>query len=66
MFCQVCGDKMLASHKSSLHTSLLGRGQLAAGCYLRVAMAVGTSVHPSICMSPQPDPPGAYAKQPPL
>lgn len=55
---------MLASHKSSLHTSLLGRGQLAAGCYLRVAMAGGTSVHPSICMSPQPEPPGAYAKQP--
>lgn len=34
---------MLASHKSSLHTSLLGRGQLAAGCYLPVAMASGTS-----------------------
>lgn len=57
MFCQVCGDKMLASHKSSLHTSLLGRGQLAAGGYLRVAMASGTSVHPSICMSPERDRP---------
>ena len=65
MFCQVCGDKMLASHKSSLHTSLLGRGQLAAGCYLRVAMASGTSVHPSICMSPKRGPAGRLCKAAP-
>lgn len=65
MFCQVCGDKMLASHKSSLHTSLLGRGQLAAGCYLRVAMAGGTSVHPSICMSPERGPAGRLCKAAP-
>jgi len=56
---------MLAPHKSSLHTSLLGRGQLAAGCYLRVAMAGGTSVHPSICMSLAPGPAGGLCKAAP-
>lgn len=53
---------MLAPHKSSLQTSLVGRGSWP-GRYLRVAMAGGTAA--TLHMhEPERDPPGAYAKQP--
>lgn len=62
LFRQVCADKMLAPHKSSLQTSLVGRGSWP-GRYLRVAMAGGTAA--TLHMhEPERDPPGAYAKQP--